>query len=514
MSDISFINIVNACPRMVRDAVVVSAFLGFVLLVNRMLRNTALGGVLVGLFLGVLVVVGMPFALLSVFGDADFIRQSSYCPNCAAPLEVRELREQGALAAAEERGRLFLRDELTRQEGGYEIVAGESCVADGEVELAKVLLEKAGGVATSVETMSFVEATSYSACDASIAEANQYLDEALGLAQKHAGMGEDLERTINERRKNLDLIAKSCVPPIVETRVTFEYDSQQIRDDMAQMRLKMFTDGQQTMGSANLIELRQMNGAVIDADVQEVIASDAVCMLFLADNSGSLKNLESNPLGLEPVKEAVRTLNAVRKDNDYVSMVTFGTTVDVKNARGLGFDALNPDLINGNSGDTAIWDALDYGITRMGDECLVDKKYLILMTDGVDTASKYLETVPYQAADDDTARDRLQKRLNATVADMSVRARAADIEMYIIAVGAGGNDEFQRAAFLELVEGKRYYEVGFAGLAAQLKEIFGYQEDHYLIRFGEDDLGVEQKVKVGLKTGNTEVVIDFSNPTP
>jgi hypothetical protein len=390
-------------------------------------------------------------------------------------------------------------------------------VADGEVELAKVLLEKAGGVATTVETMAFADESAYGVCDASIAEANQYLDEAMVLVEKQAGtavLAEDLERTINERRKNLTLLAKSCVPPVKDTRVTFEYDSQQIRDGSAQLRLKMFTDGQQTTGAANMIEVRQMDDAVIAADVQEVIASDAVCMLFLADNSGSLKNIDSNPLGLEPVREAVRTLNAVRKDNDYVGMVTFGTTVDVKNARGLGFDSLDPNLINGNSGDTAIWDALDYGITRMADECVVDKKYLILMTDGVDTASTYLETVPYQAADGDTARDRLQKRLDATVINMSERAQAAGIDLYIIAVGAGGNDEFQRNAFLELVDGKRYYEVGFAGLAAQLKEIFGYQEDHYMIRFDADDLGVEQKIKVGLKAGNTEVVIDFSNPNP
>jgi hypothetical protein len=54
--------------------------------------------------------------------------------------------------------------------------------------------------------------------------------------------------------------------------------------------------------------------------------------------------------------------------------------------------------------------------------------------------------------------------------------------------------------------------VGFVGLAQQLKDIFGYQEDHYFVEFDAKYLGTDQKIKVGLKTGNTEVIIDFSKP--
>jgi len=518
MNDVIFINIVNACPRMIRDALVLSTVVALVVFVDRARRNSSMGGLILGLGTSVPVLLLLPVIGLTILGGENgFLRSSSYCPNCNAPVEIRDAREEGSLAAAEERALKFFRDELKRTEGGNVIIASQSCVADGEVEYAKVLLDKSGGVATNIESMQLVpeDKESYSKCDAAVAEANGYLSKALEYAEKDKEKNSDaaaLIATIKERQKTLELLAAKCVPPKPNDSVTFEYNGQKIKEGVASVRVKVFTEGKQQAGLASLLEIRQYDNAVIPAEVSEVNASEAVCMLFVADNSGSLIIPSQNPLGLTPVKDAVNTLNEALKENDYRGMVTFGTSVDTRTAQLIGFDALNPDLITGKSGNTAIWDALDYGIQTMSDDCKPQKKYLILMTDGVDTASKYLENVKYEAADGDTPKQKKLKQLEATVAEMRTRAQSAGIDIFVIAVGAGSKDEDQQNAFKALVDEQRYYEVAFAGLAQQLKDIFGYQEDHYLVKFGADYLGTEQKIKVGIKAGSTEVVIDFSKP--
>lgn len=518
MNDAIFINIVQACPRMIRDALAISTVLALAVLVDRVRRNSSVGGLILGLGMGIPVLLLVPVLGLTILGgEGGFLQRSSYCPNCRAPAEIREAREEGSFAAAEERALKFFRDELKRTEGGNVIIASQSCVADGEVEYAKVLLDKAGGVATDIETMqlSTEDEESYAMCDAAVAEANGFLTKALEYAEQNSADNTEaaaLVATIKERQKTLELLAAKCVPPKPNDSVTFEYNGQQIKEGVASVRVKVFTEGKQQSGLADLLEIRQIDNVTIPADIAEVNASEAVCMLFVADNSGSLIKPSQNPLGLEPVKEAVNTLNDALKENDYRGMVTFGTVVDKSTAQRIGFDDLDAEMITGGSGNTAIWDALDYGIQTMSDDCKPQKKYLILMTDGVDTASKYLENVTYEAADGDTNQQKKLKQLEATVVEMRTRAQAAGIDIFIIAVGAGSKDEDQQNAFKELVDEQRYYEVAFAGLAQQLKDIFGYQEDHYMVKFGADYLGTEQKIKVGLKAGNTEVIIDFSKP--
>jgi len=528
MNDVIFISVVQACPRMIRDAIVLSTIIALGVLVDRVRRNSSVGGLILGLGMGLPVLLLLPvIGLTALGGENGFVRSSSYCPDCRAPAEVRELREQGMLAAAEERALKFLKDELRRNEGGYDLVTDERCIADGKEELANVYLDKGDKKSAELDELKFNNDTDYQVCSDTVADARTYLADAsryaLQAAETHnkidglrhsspGGVVSDFEQMIIKSGQNLDLKSKLCIPPVKDARITFEPDDQQVKGDMASVHIKMFTDGKKTTGAANLLEIRQMDNTVVPVDVKEIIASTPLCMLFLADNSGSLIDSTQNPAGIEPVREAVRTLNAVRKEGDYVGMVTFGSQVDVSTAQPLGFDPLNTDLINGRSGNTAIWDAFDYGLKRMTDECKVDKRYLILMTDGLDTASEYLKNVEYQAADGDTEIEKKLKQLEATVTQMRERAMAANIDVFIIAVGSGGKDPDQKAAFMKLASEQRYYEVGFVGLAQQLKDIFGYQEDHYFVEFDAKYLGTDQKIKVGLKTGNTEVIIDFSKP--
>lgn len=509
-----FVNIIDSCPVWVSWAAWISALSGALIGVIVLLRGYAPIWSLLSII--TMFIAATIVSMFLVPAGESFARSIGMCPKCNVLADVQDYRKQGNLEAAEQSVDNALNQYKEGNSGngtGKLLVRG--CQADLEIEKSYVHLDKANKISDGIGKLKPENENDYSMCDTLIADARSNIAEALKYAELHRDddrVISGLIPLIKKSQENLDLKSKLCIPPVKDARITFEPDDQQVKGDVASVHIKMFTDGEKTTGAANLLEIRQMDNTVVPVDVKEIVASTPLCMLFLADNSGSLIDSTQNPAGIEPVREAVRTLNAVRKEGDYVGMVTFGSQVDVSTAQPLGFDPLNTDLINGRSGNTAIWDAFDYGLKRMTDECKVDKRYLILMTDGLDTASEYLKNVEYQAADGDTEIEKQLKQLEATVTQMRERAMAANIDVFIIAVGSGGKDPDQKAAFKKLASEQRYYEVGFAGLAQQLKDIFGYQEDHYFVEFDAKYLGTDQKIKVGLKTGNTEVIIDFSKP--
>jgi hypothetical protein len=516
LQDVMFFNVVKGCPRMIRDAVIIASFFGVLVLIDRVRRNKALGGLLVGLFFGSLLIVVISVVALTGLGELSYLRGSSYCPNCDAPRQIREFHDKDTLDVAEQRGRKFFRDELTRVEGGMTVVASPVCVADTQVALSKVLLDKAGGISDEVGVMPLEKPEEFASCSEKVRVAQDNLTEALDLATKaELQAGEDgnsdtieaLIGRIKEQQKTLVLIAKRCTP---DARINFNVLGKKQTDNKAVIKLSISTDGTYTSGLSDLLEVRDSEGTSIPAQVYEVKASDSMCTLLVADNSGSIKDVSG---GLNAVRTAVETLNKLRKKTDYFGLMTFGAANDINIKVPLGLDPLDPDAIDAKGGATAIWDAVSTGITHMRN-CEIDKRTLVLMTDGADNSSNLLKNIPpANAVDTDTPQQKKEKKLSQIIEQLKSDAKTGGVDICVIAVGSGAKtDTIQNKALQQLAGSCGYTEIAdFAGLSAQFTELFGADQNYYQVEFDADKIGVAHKVKLGLKSGNSEETIDFSN---
>ncbi|MFN9114993.1 MAG: hypothetical protein ACK5XN_33445, partial [Bacteroidota bacterium] len=97
MSDISYAEIAAQCPRMIRDAVIAFTVLGLVFAVITMVRNSSMLGGILGLGFGAGMVVFGSVLVIFLMKDVFGMTATTYCPNCAAPQEIRALREQDRL---------------------------------------------------------------------------------------------------------------------------------------------------------------------------------------------------------------------------------------------------------------------------------------------------------------------------------------------------------------------------------------------------------------------------------
>jgi hypothetical protein len=501
MSDISYAEIAAQCPRMIRDAVVAFSIVGLLAAIITMVRNSSMIGGILGLFFGSgVIIVGSILGIL-LMKDVFGLSATTYCPNCNAPIEIRDLREDDKFSAAEERARRFIDEEQVRTEGGYDIQTAKQCLAEGEVELARVLLAKAGDLTNDIEPTNFESDAEFVSCSEAVTAADAYLNEALALADKATADGSatsnELATVIRERQKNLAVLAERCqktadVPDLVR-------QDYYIAGNEAFIKVVLEEDGAFLANSGGIIDVRDADGNAIDTVVEEKSAGASICTMIVADNSGSIaydNNKKLDEMLLVPIHAAVRTFNGLVKPTDQIGLVIFGDRSQVQTIHRVGNEVIDTDRINATGTNTAMWDGLNLGIKEM-DECLAERRQLILITDGSDNSSVLFSDVP---------RADRQERIVSYVNEQTTNS---NIDVCVIAVGQQVENDKDA---LEQISGScGYYSISdFGSLESQMSELYGDSNEHYLIRFDLADIQPSRKVRVVLKGTNQGVTVDFN----
>jgi hypothetical protein len=494
MSDISYAEIAAQCPRMIRDAVVAFSVMGLIAAIITMARNSSMIGGILGLLFGSgVIIVGSMLGIL-LMKDVLGLTATTYCPNC-------ELREDGMLSAAEERARRFIGEEQVRPEGGYDIQTAKQCLAEGEVELARVLLAKAGSNTDEIEPERFEDDAEYASCSEAVTAAESYLNEALALADQATVDGSatsnELATVIRERQKNLAVLAGRCqktadVPDLVR-------QDYYITGNEAFIKVALEEDGSFLANSGGIIDVRDADGKTVDAMVEEKSAGASICTMIVADNSGSIaydNNKQRDATLLVPIHAAVRTFNGLVKPTDQIGLVVFGDRSQVQTIHRVGNEVIDTNRIDATGTNTAMWDGLDLGIKEM-DECLAERRQLILITDGSDNSSQLFSDVP---------RADRQERIVSYVNEQTTNR---NIDVCVIAVGK--QVENDKAALEQISGSCGYYSIAdFGALESQMSELYGDSNEHYLIRFDLADIQPSRKVRVVLKGTNQGVTVDFN----
>jgi hypothetical protein len=501
MSDISYAEIAAQCPRMIRDAVVAFSVLGLFAAIITMVRNSSMVGGIMGLLFGSgVIIVGSILGIL-LMKDVFGMTATTYCPNCNAPTEIRELREDGMLSAAEERARRFIGEEQVRPEGGYDIKTAKQCLAEGEVELARVLLTKAGNITNELEPERFEDEKDFESCSEAVTAAESYLNDALVLADQATADGSatsnELATVIRERQKNLALLAGRCqksddVPDLVRQ----EY---YISGSEAFIKVALEEDGSFLANSAGILDVRSADGKAIKADVEEKSAGASICTMIVADNSGSIafdSNNRRDPALLVPIHAAIRRFNSFVKPTDQIGLVVFGDRSEVKTIHRVGNEVIDTNRIDASGTNTAMWDGVDLGIKEM-DECLAERRQLILVTDGADNSSVLFSDVP---------RSERAERIVSYINEQTLRR---NIDVCVIAVGKQVEND---KSTLEQISGScGYYSIAnFGALESQMADLYGDSNEHYLIRFDQAQMMPSRKVRVVLKGTSQGVTVDFN----
>jgi von Willebrand factor type A domain len=510
---------VNECQQLLTVFVIIAVIIALIIDAIVMIKNSSPVGTLIALIVGLGIIgIGSSF-LTSSLGGVSALR-NTFCVDCTTPREVKALREKGSLAAAEEQIRKFLSDESSRNQNavkGPDFILPTGCIADGEVELAQVLRAQASKILDDVESLNIdkdtADASVYTQCSDKIDLARKKLDEALILAKRYEDdnpAAATLVEVIQQSQKNLDLIAKQCAPPEKDSTYNFSPSNKQIdKEGIASFELQLSVDGKFKSGDASLLKILTKSNVPIPAQVTEVKASEQMCMMLVVDNSQSL-NYKPHTDGVKNVQNAIVELNNARKQGDYFGMVVFGSNT-VSLTTPLNVHNLDETKVNGTGGITAIWQAMNVGLDELAN-CQVEKRNLILVTDGLDTSGYVNTVVAPDASKGDDLKTALTKKYNKIVSDIRTKASENAVDIYVVTVGDGGTIVDQTNAFKQITDTYGYKDVSFDGLAAQFRQLFGSKDDHYLITFKNEAMGDTQIVKVRHDTANAEVDVDFSKP--
>lgn len=494
------INITAQCPGLVVTALVATVILLLVVLVPVLFREgmgleESLIGYIKILMVTVVLASILPLVVASVFSNVPAVR-SLFCVDCATPDRISALLDEGKVDEAEAMARTFVNDETARiaklpsETPAVLVEFSKGCLADGELQLARAIYTQSGASVEEFKALQVVDDASRESCEQKFSDVNILLDEAEALATKLNN--KDLLSQIMERRERAQELSKKCQPEVFMKVLTTRSNDTQLTIDV-----QVFTGSGAKKaykpGMAESLQVwndaTQIEGA--DVSVDEKGADDKVCLIFLADSSGSIRSNQ-----LDDIRAAVDVLNDVRKRGDYFGIVTFGGRNEIQNV-GLRNDALDRSVINNNGGNTAIWDATEVALNEMQANCddSITERYIMLMTDGKDNHSRYMrEQSPVERA-------------------TSLRDRAVTdkVDICVIGVSEDVREDDNDAALKGLSTecGYRYVDE-FSGLAAEFQEIFGYDREYYRITLNRDAINGAREVM--LRVLGTDVKQPVSVP--
>ena len=465
------VNIMTQCQGMIQIFAIAAGILILVLGLLFIWRqwfnlDDSLIGVIYTVAGGLIVTTVLPIILVMTVGQIGSVR-SVFCFDCAPPKKGAELIEKKDFEGARVLLENFLKDEQVRLSGMPANTPdalkeqAQGCVGDAEIQLAQAYFELAAAPIDSVNALSTPGSNEeIASCKDKVAEAQALLDKSKKLAEAHAL--KSLVSAIDVQSKRLLEAGKKCEPSVLVKPENVKMS----RNGLAmivRLSTQLESGSEPIVDAADAISVRSGND-MLDANVTEHKSDEQVCMLLLADSSGSI-----GKDGLAQVRGAVDKLNGYHKPSDYYGLLPFAgngtiTPVDMTNLELIDTDKLNIDGKN-----TFIWDAVDIGIKSM-DTCksTINRRTLVLLTDGKDNGSAYMA----DAADEVTKAQSLH--------DLAIKN---NIDVCVIGVTSGAQDDENSAKALSALStgcGFHYVE-DFEGIAAEFEDIFGVTGHYYSI---------------------------------
>jgi hypothetical protein len=491
------VNVMTQCQGMLQIFAIVAGILILVLGLLSMLKewfsmDDSLIGVIYTVAGGLIVTTILPIILVMTVGQIGSVR-SVFCFDCKPPKKGAELVEKGDFEGARVLLENFLKDEQVRLSGMPANTPdalkeqAQGCVGDAEMQLAQAYFELAAAPIDSLNVLptprSNEEITS---CNDKVAEAQALLDKSKKLAEVHAMKA--LLSAIDVQSKRLLEASKKCEPSVLVKPENVKMS----RNGLAMIvRLSTSLGDQPIVDAVANIAVRSGND-LLDVNITEHKGDEQVCMLLLADSSGSVgKN------GLAQFRGAVDKLNSYHKPSDYYGLMPFageGTNdlVDMTSIELIDTDELNIDGKN-----TFIWDAVDSGIKSM-DSCKqsINRRTLILLTDGKDTGSAYMADATDEVAKAQSLHDLATKK---------------NVDICVIGVTSGSQEDENSAKALSTLStgcGFHYVE-DFEGIAAEFENIFGVTGHYYSVSLPSINGSEKNDIKVCHTTSDTCVKVDM-----
>lgn len=481
------VQVMAQCQGMLQTFGIAAAIIVLVAGVGAMLREAfglddSIIGMLSSIVVGAVATALLPIVFVLTLGQLSPVK-AVFCFDCAPPKKGAELIQQGDFAGARVLLENFLKDEATRLEQMPAETPdalkeqAQGCIGDAEIQLAQAYYELA---AVPVDELRDLDAPgtdeAIASCQAKVAQAQDLLNAAHTLAERH-----DLKAllsAIKEREQRLADAAQKCEPGVLLTTETVS-ETDGAMSFVARLQKRLDTGNEPVEDAADELMLKSDDGQV-DAQIVEHKADEQVCMLLLSDSSGSV-----GVKGLEQVRAAVTLLNSYRKPADFYNVLPFSGEASTKDiVQMTSLEPINIDLLNIKGNDTHIWDAVNIGIQSMSTcESSVQKKTVVLLTDGKDTGSAYMES----ANDAEQRAESLHKA-----------ALAADVDLCVIAVTAGAQQDKDSAGALNtLATGCGFHYVDdFEGLADEFASIFGISGHYYSVNVSTKSLSPKDPLKL------------------
>lgn len=357
---------------------------------------------------------------------------------CAPPAlcqadQAEELRMAGQLEGAEYLARQCL-EETTDPE------CSQACGC----ELARIQYEQAGALIQARRC----------------GEVLDVLGEACELADRYGA--DDVRIAADERRRNYELACATPTPlppPSPTPLPSVEIEVLRVVRDGSQARIdfRVLKDGEYLADlPENQLEIRTRGGARVPITAyDERSADDPVCIIAVVDDSGSI-----GP-GVEQIRAAIETLNDRRKPEDGLGLVLFADSSQVRAIQQPSSARLDAGTVLGTGQKTALWDGTLMGL-ELAEECSVESRYLIVLTDGADNDSERL------TGDNKTcARE--------------IAHRAAEQDVGVCTVGVR-SDTLEEEPLRLAAYGCRYSHASdFDVLVSLFQDVFGYVRQFYRV---------------------------------
>lgn len=460
-----------ACPLLQDLLIYVCAGVGtFVCLLYALLtRNDSPINKIVsvgGLFAIILVVASVGGAIL---GSRPQM-QAVYCnPNTSEKAALAgALRKTGKLDGAEDVARTCLED-----------ISNTLLPEDGEEEcsreLSLVLYEKAGqGIDVLPAEWSTNKET---ACKA----IQNRLDEALSIAQTLDN--DDLVASITERQtRRGEKCTVALASPVPTPTVQLELIRKQKTVTRTIIDIRVLESDQSLLGLQSVDFSLSVNNQPINFKLESRQADDPVCIIVVADNSGSIYG------GRQDIHKAIQKLNDLRKPGDQFGLVLFSGRGEVRIEKYPSTDPLDPSVVKGTGQLTALWDGVLEGMVA-AQSCTTDNRFLVVLTDGQDNDSRRLEgDNPTKARE--IARQAIEQDVDICAVGITDKSDVTSLNL--VSTGCGF-----------------YYAVDFESVVNQFIEIFGYVRDFYRIILPPDAIEEGDEVMLRVRQSG-QVTIDFT----
>jgi len=421
------------CPQFVHIVLYASAALMFVIMLILAIVMTNRGMATIITTLVSLVIIAVAVLGLAGVGNLAFGKNprviETFCQHCTQRAAAEQLYQMGNL------------------DGAYDLA--KACYETSPVEddinwsarlMIKINLDKSA---------KFLDQDN---CESSESQ----IKDAISLAEK-VFPDSDLLGRARERYNTWDATCPIVPVPteVEETEVEppsriIEVLRNGISGSSGVIDFRVYEDSEIVAGlSSTQISLFTGTTPISISNFAERSSDDPVCMILVADNSGSILP------GLGQIRSAVEAINQMRKPDDELGLVLFSESA--RAASSPAKNPLNSGAIDGNGQRTALWAGIQVGLDEAA-KCSSSYRYLLVLTDGANNV------------DGDT--------------HIQLREAAKAQSVSICTVGVASSQALDELPLSEVVNNCEYYRAeNFDLLATKFSDIFGELRSYYRVEF-------------------------------